>query len=140
MAYSGTERELMDRAELVVAEMLRHITYGLLKRISHAVGLSELEDTYVEVSELRDNNLADKFVHLSIHLDHFEHFPKKEIEALKTDVRDNNFSFQTLQDLVLNHLYLFPRDYSIQQWSGSTLGMKVNIPSIRGSDKKLLGS
>jgi hypothetical protein len=138
MAFSGTERELMDRAELIVAEMLRQITYGLLKRISHAVGLSELEDTYIEVAALRDNNLADKFVHLSIHLDHFERFPKKEIEAVLAGVHDNNFSYQTLQDLVLNHLYLFPREYSIQQWSGSTLGMKVNMPSVRGSDKKLL--
>jgi len=138
MAFSGTERELMDRAELIVVEMLRNVTYGLLKRISHAVGLSELEDTYIEVAELRDNNLADKFVHLSIHLDHFEHFPKREIENVKAEVHGNNFSFQTLQDLVLNHLYLFPRDYSIQQWSGSTLNVKVNTPSIRGSEKKLL--
>lgn len=140
MAFSGTDRELLDRAELIVADMLRQVTYGLLKRISHAVGLSELEDTYIEVAALRDNNLADKFVHLSIHLDHFQHFPKKEIEAVLAEVHDNNFSHQTLRDLVLNHLYLFPREYSIQQWSGSTLGIKVNTPSIRGSDKKLLKS
>jgi len=140
MAFDGTERQLINRAEEIIAEMLRHVAFGIVKRVSHAVGLSELEATYEEVSGLRDNNLANRFINLSIRLDHFQRFPKPQIEELLKAVNGNNFSYQTLQDLVLNHLYLFPRNYSIQQWTGSTLNMKVNLPAIRGSEKKLLGS
>jgi len=118
--------------------MLRQITYGILKRLSHAVGLKELEGTYEEVSELRDNSLANRMIHLSIELDHFERFPLSEIERLAAELEHNNFTYQTLQDLVLNHLYLFPRDYSTQQSAGSTLKMKVNVPAVRGGEKKII--
>ena len=137
MAFSGTERELLTRAELILAEILREITYSLLKRVSHAIGLSELEPTYDEVAELRDNSLSNGIIQLSIRLDHFERFPKKEIEKLAVTLEHNVFSYQTLRDLVLNHLYLFPRDYTIQQWAGSVLKMKVDLPEVRGSARKL---
>ena len=136
MAFSGTERDFLNRAELILAEMLRQITYGLLKKISHAVGLSELEPTYDEVAALRDNNLSNKLIRLSILLDHFERFPKSEIEDLDHALHNNTFSYQTLRDLVLNHLYLFPRDYAVQQWAGSRLSIKVNLSEVIGSSKK----
>jgi hypothetical protein len=140
MAFSGTERQLMNRVEDVIAELLRNIVFGVVKRVSHAVGLSELEATYDDVAELRDNSLANKFINLSIRLDHFQRFPKSQIEELATELNDNLFSFNALQDLVLNHLYLFPRNYLLQQWAGSILEVKVNTPIIRGSERKLLGA
>ena len=137
MAFSGTERELLTRAELILAELLREITFSLLKRVSHAIGLRELEATYDEVADLRDNSLSSRLIHLSIRLDHFERFPKDEIEKLAEELDRNVFSYQALRDLVLNHLYLFPRDYGIQQWAGSVLNMKVDLPEVRGSARKL---
>jgi hypothetical protein len=137
MAFSGTDRELLDKAELILAELLREITYGLVKRISHAVGLSELEPTYDEVAELRDNNLSNKMIRLSILLDHFESFPRQEIKELTEILKKNTFSYQTLRDLVVNHLYLFPRDVAIQQWVGNTLKIKVNTNEVVGDPLKL---
>jgi len=129
---------MLNRAEFIVAELLRQVTFGILKRLSHAVGLRELEDTYDEVSELRDNNLANRMIHLSIELDHFQRFPLDEVEHLAANLVHNNFTYQTLQDLVFNHLYLFPRDYSVQQSAGSVLGLKVNTPGIRGGERKII--
>jgi hypothetical protein len=40
-----------------------------LKRVSHAIGLRELEATYDEVADLRDNSLSSRLIHLSIRLD-----------------------------------------------------------------------
>jgi hypothetical protein len=140
LAFTGTERQLMSRVEDIITDLLRNVVFGVVKRLSHAVGLSELEVTYEEVAALRDNNLANKFVDLSIRLDHFQRFPKSQIEDLAERLDGNNFSFHTLQDLVMNHLYLFPRSYALQQWAGSTLEMKVNIPRVRGSEGKMLGS
>ena len=137
MAFSGTDRELHERAEMIVAEMLREVTYALLKRISHAVGLSELEDTYDEVAAVRDHSLSNKLIQLSIRLDHFQRFPKAEVEELTEALQNNNFTYQTLRDLVLNHLHLFPRDYATQQWAGSVLNMKVSLPEVRGNVRKL---
>jgi hypothetical protein len=137
MAFSGTDRELLDKAELILAELLREITYGLVKRISHAVGLSELEPTYDEVAELRDNNLSNKMIRLSILLDHFESFPRQEVKELTEILKKNTFSYQTLRDLVINHLYLFPRDVATQQWVGNTLKIKVNTNEVIGDPLKL---
>jgi hypothetical protein len=123
----------------VIVEMLREITFGLLKRLSHAVGLRELELTYQEVSELRDNNISSQLIQLSIGLDHFEQFPKDDIKNLAESLKHNNFTLQTLRDLVMNHIYLFPRDYGIQQWCGGVLKMKVNLPEVRGSARKIKG-
>jgi len=138
MAFRGTERQLISRAEEIIADMLRQIVFGVVKRVSHAVGLSELEATYEDLSSLRDNNLANKMINLSIRLDHFQRFPKHQIVDLVDEVAGNNFSHQMLQDLAMNHLYLFPRSYTTQQWTGSTLNMKVNLPSVRGNERKML--
>jgi predicted MPP superfamily phosphohydrolase len=138
MAFSGNDKELRDRAELIVAELLREIAFALLKRVSHAIGLKELEATYDEVSALRDSSLPSRLIQLSIRLDHFDEFPKKDIEGLAKELEKNVFTYQTLRDLVLNHLYLFPTEYAIQQWSGQTLKFKVNTPQIRGSAAKML--
>jgi hypothetical protein len=139
MAFTGTDRELKDRAELILAELLRQVTYGILKRLSHAVGLKELEETYDDVAEMRDNSLPSRMIRLSIQLDHFDPFPQQEIEELFQELANNKFTLQTLQDLVLNHIYLFPREYSVQQWVGSKFSKKVNTPSVRGGEHKLLG-
>ncbi|WP_353064463.1 hypothetical protein RBB77_01710 [Tunturibacter psychrotolerans] len=140
MAFSGNDKEIRDRAELILAELLREITYGLLKRVSHAIGLRELEATYEDVSALRDDSLPNRLIQLSIRLDHFERFPKNEIEKLANDLEKNVFTYQTLRDLVLNHLYLFPTEHSLQQWSGQLLNFKVNTSQILGSSRKMLKS
>jgi hypothetical protein len=77
-------------------------------------------------------------IQLSIRLDHFDHFPKNPIDGLAKDLRNNAFSYQTLKDLVLNYFYLFPTDYTTQQWAGKLLGFKVNTPLVRGASQKLL--
>jgi hypothetical protein len=138
MAYKETDRELVTRAESLVSELLREFTFGVLKRISHAVGLRDLEATYEEVAALRDNSLSNRLIQLSIRLDHFERFPKSEILDLAKDLENNIFSYQTLRDLVMNHLYLFPREYAVQQWAGSILNVQVNKPEILGGGAKLL--
>lgn len=140
MAFSGTDRELDDRAGLIIAEMLREVAFALIKRTSHAIGLKELEATYEEVSALRDNNLPGRFIQLSIRLDHFQTFPKSEIELLAKELAKNTFSYQTLRDLVLNHFYLFPEKYTLQQWAGDILGFQVNVPQVVGTSTKLLSN
>ncbi len=96
--------------------------------------------TYDEVAALRDNSLPSRLIQLSIRLDHFDGFPKKDIEGLAKELEKNVFTYQTLRDLVINHLYLFPTEYAIQQWSGQTLKFKVKTPQVRGSSTKMLGA
>jgi hypothetical protein len=137
-AFPGTDDERRKEAEFIIAELLRQCTFGILKRLSHAIGLSELEETYEEVASLRNNGLPGRMIQLSIRLDHFDQFPKNTIEALAKDLRGNAFSYQTLKDLVLNYFYLFPAEHTVQQWAGRLLGFKVNTPQIRGASQKRL--
>lgn len=138
MAFAGSPQEARSKAERIIVEMLREVSFGLLKRISHSIGLQELEETYREVSALRDHCLSSRLIDLSIHLDHFRKFPKDVIGELAQEVKANVFTFQTLRDLVLHHIYLFPEDYTTQQWAGSTLDFKVNTIAIRGTNQKML--
>jgi predicted MPP superfamily phosphohydrolase len=137
-AFSGTDDERKKEAEIIMADLLRHCTFGILKRLSHAIGLSELEETYEEVATIRNKGLSSRMIQLSIRLDHFDQFPKNPIDGLAKDLRNNAFSYQTLKDLVLNYFYLFPTDYTTQQWAGKLLGFKVNTPLVRGASQKLL--
>ena len=92
MAFSGLESELQTQAELILADLLREVTFGILKRLSHAIGLSELEETYEEVARLRNDNLPCQMIQLSIRLNHFSRFPKEAISKLAKELQKNVFS------------------------------------------------
>jgi hypothetical protein len=78
--------------------------YGIIKRISYAVGSDQLSRTYQNVID-RDveNKLSMRLVDLSIKLDHFS-FPVDEIVKTAERVKKNYFCFQLLRDLVMNFM------------------------------------
>lgn len=108
----------------------------MMKRISYAVGLEELEETYKSVLEQDGTHLPVKIIDYSIKLDHFSHFPKPELEGIIELARKNAFALRLVRDLTADYLYLFPTDYRVRQFIGEKLGIKVNTPQILASESK----
>jgi len=108
----------------------------MIKRISQAVGLEELAETYREILERDDARLPVRMIDYAIKLDHFARFPKPELEGMVGRVERNPFALRLLRDLTADYLYLFPTDFRIRQYIGDRLGIMVNAPTILGSASK----
>ncbi|HEX8176636.1 MAG TPA: hypothetical protein VF543_16205 [Pyrinomonadaceae bacterium] len=112
--------------------------YGMIKRVSHAVGIENLNETYREVLEHEGNKTSVSLIDLSIKLDHFSALPEVEIRALHKKLRDNRFAYTILRDLVANYMYLFPLDQRTRQSIGALLDIKISDPKYLDNESKKL--
>jgi hypothetical protein len=92
------------------------ITYSVFKHVSDSIGTEKVAQTLAEVHS-KDENISIKIIDLSIRLDHFELFPRAQIEDVAKLFSDNYFAMSLIRVMVWNHLYLFPIDYQNKQFS-----------------------
>jgi hypothetical protein len=130
--------ELAKEANKIVVSLTRDVAFGMVKRISHAVGLEELEETYKEILDRDGKRLPVRIIDYALKLDHFARFPKSELEGIVGETVKNPFALRLLRDLTADYLYLFPTDYRVRQHIGDTLGIAVNLPNMLGSGPKRL--
>lgn len=128
--------ELAEETDRVVISLTRNVAFGIVKRISQAVGLEELEETYRSILERDGERLPVKIIDYAIKLDHFSHFPKRELEQIVEASRKNAFASRLVRDLTADYIYLFPADFRVRQYIGDTLRIKVNTPQILGPGPK----
>ncbi len=125
------QRSISGVAELAQStdELLIWLTlgcaFGIVKRISTAVGLQELSGTYADVLEVLGPTLSAKLIDVAIRLDHFDAVPLDQIEGVARVVTKNLFTRRVLRDLVANHLYLFQVDYRAKQALGELLEIRT---------------
>lgn len=94
-------------ADSLVIWLASGASFGIIKKISVAVGHEDLQETYIDVkSSLRDL-ISVEMIDLSIKLDHFKGVPHSQIEALAKKLKDNKFSYGILRDLIVHFLYMF---------------------------------
>jgi Calcineurin-like phosphoesterase len=137
---SLTEGELAKTTDEAVIWLTRRAMFAILKRVSYAVGLEILQETYRAVLEDSSGQVSVRLIDLSVKLDHFSAFPEKEIEKLWEDLRKNNFSRTLIRDMVGHYIYLFGLEYRTLQKMGATLDIKVSDPRFHNPNvKKLKG-
>ena len=106
------------------------VCFGMLKRLSHAVGHSALEETYREVREdMRTNSVA--LIDMSVKLDTLN-FPMKNLKELRKEFRSNLFCDRLLKRLVVHYLYIFPTTERLKQQICAELD--IPIRRLRGLD------
>ena len=111
--------------------------YGVVKRVSTAVGHEELRDTYADVLATLGTSTSAKLIDVSVRLDHFDGVPIREIEALQKEVRKNAFSHRVLRDLVVNFLYLHEADFRSRQRLGAMLNIETSdVRYLENPEKK----
>jgi hypothetical protein len=69
-------------------------------------------------------------------MDHARQFPEKRVFDLMKRLKSNIFGQTLLRMLVVDHLYLFPRPYQLQQKLCARLGIKPNKQMITGSAER----
>jgi hypothetical protein len=125
-----TRHNLADLVRGLFFFLTEETTFGILKRISHAVGAIELVPTYREVLEANPVN-SFKLVDMSVKLDTLK-LPSKDVVHLSEEVKENILCTRLLRRLVVHHIYLFPTDYKTKQQICEAL--KIPIKEVRGID------
>jgi hypothetical protein len=135
------EESRLPSAERVMLGLFLAATFGVIKRVSYAVGHEQLKLTYDDVMGVESGRLATSMIDLSIKLDYFpKDIPRAEIVDIERRVRGNHFCHVVLQDLVYQFLYLFPTTFWERQKLGHLVGIKVSDPRLyEERTKKLLG-
>lgn len=131
------KEELAEETDRVVISLTRNIAFGLIKRISYAVGLEELEETYKTLLESDGSRLPVRVIDYAIKLDHFSKFPNSELHDIVGLVRKNAFALRLVRDLTADYLYLFPAEFRVRQQIGKLLNIKIS-PQLIGSESKKL--
>ncbi len=130
------EKKLDNDVDFVLYRLTSAVAFGMIKRISHAVGSQYLAETFQEVSDHRVP-ISISLVNLSIKLDHFEEFPLDDAVLMYENVHKDLFTSSILRALVVHHLYLFPVSRSIRQRVCDRLGIKISDPKLlTGEDRK----
>jgi hypothetical protein len=133
-----SERELEQTTDDAVIWVSRCCTYGLIKRVSYAVGHQILEETYKAVLEAGARRTSFRMIDLSVRLDHFTTFPTNLIEEMWDNLKKNYFAGTVLRDMVASHLYLFPVDFRTRQRMGQILDIETTTPRFVANPSKKL--
>jgi hypothetical protein len=110
--------DIPTSAEEVILNLMEGWAFGVVKGVSEAVGLAELDVTYREVVAEAGSLLSVQLIDLSIRLDHFYEFPEELVKSLRSRVRGNLFSYSILRDLLVYYFMLFRSTDSLRQKYG----------------------
>lgn len=136
---NAKNEELQRKARETVVGMAKVISYGLVKRVSHAIGSPLLTNTYDRlVKESPDN--ATRLVEVSTRLDHSGEFPDDQIKILAHDMRSSHIPLWILRGLIVQHFYLFPVDYRKKQRVCEALGISYSRLQAADPSRKLISS
>ena len=110
---SDKKDEYIDNVVILFAQLG---IFGVLKKVSDALGTEELRHTYDQVrSELGETQIATRLIDLSIRLDHFGMLPEADILDLEKRLRGNRTAWTVLGMLVHQHMSLFPTHWKTRQ-------------------------
>lgn len=98
--------------------------YGIVKRITNAIGYENLAGTFKDILTTHDYNSV-KLIDTSIKLDHNKSFPWEELEKLKKDTEKNYLANTVLRNLVINYLYVFNTSLEDKQKLCEMLSIKM---------------
>jgi hypothetical protein len=114
--------ESLEKAGAALENLCHLAAFGVIKRISYAIGSSELEKTYSKVFDKNDTP-ARKLVRLSMDLDQAGEFPEVTIVNCYRSWGAHQFAQRVLRNLVVRHFRLFQRPFSVRQRLGQVIGI-----------------
>jgi hypothetical protein len=112
---SISEGEAASTADGLIILLTSGASFGIIKRISAAIGHDQLQDIYADVRRNLGPLTSVELIDLSIKLDHFRGIPNTEINKLEKKTSENKFGYRILRDLIAHFLYLFAIDESDRQ-------------------------
>ncbi len=97
--------------------------WGITKRIANSIGYDKLKNSF-EKALLNQPTNSVKLIDLCIKLG-YSGIPMDEVEEYKKVMGKNNLSFVVLQNLIIDHMYMFDTDYKLKQKVCSILNISI---------------
>jgi predicted phosphodiesterase len=128
--------KLVRRAQEIVSGFVAAGTFGIVRRVSHAVGSRHLQRTYRKVYD--DSVPVVQLFDFSLRLDHDGDFPLGDLRGVAQALEGNRLPFVVLRALVTQHFNLFPVGFREKQAACEFLGMKYDRREILFREMRLL--
>jgi hypothetical protein len=111
-----TDEDIKDAAQATMVRLTELAIFGTIKRLSLAVGVVDLKETYHQIRKLvGEEDVPTRLIDLSIKLDHFGRIPETDVRELESRLRNNITAYTILKLLIADFLHLFPCDYATEQ-------------------------
>src|SRR4029077_16354761 len=89
-AKRAEEAALHDAAKQMIVHLTELAIFGMIKRLSLAIGVVDLKETYAQVKQqLGEDNIPTRLIDVSIKLDHFGRIPESDVKSLESTLNDN---------------------------------------------------
>ncbi len=132
-AFASRSLEKQEAAVKAVVFLFAEIgIYGILKKLSTALGTEELRHSYDDArADLGEDRISTRLIDLAIRLDHFAGIPEKDIFDLEKKLRSNAAGLTVFKMLVAEHIAFFPTHWRLRQRLVSTFNLSrtTGLPS-----------
>jgi energy-coupling factor transporter ATP-binding protein EcfA2 len=126
-----TDEEIRDASQAAMVRLTEFAIFGMIKRLSLAVGVVDLRETYHQVRRMAgEEDVPTRLIDLSIKLDHFNRVPIADVEELEHRLRSNITAYAILKLLVAEFLHLFPCDYKTEQRMVELFEFQAHTPKL----------
>lgn len=98
-------------------------SWGVTKRIANSIGYDKLKNTFEKALNNQPTNSV-KLIDLCIKLG-YTGIPMNEVENYKRIMEKNNLCYVILQNLIIDHMYMFETNYKVKNQVCSTLGISM---------------
>jgi hypothetical protein len=110
------DEEIREVSHATIVRLTELAIFGMIKRLSLAVGVVDLKETYHKIREtVGEEDIPTRLIDLSLKLDHFGHIPESDVKDLEHRLRANITTYTILKLLIADFLYLFPCDFKTEQ-------------------------
>jgi|TARA_B110001454_G_scaffold133059_1_gene123887 hypothetical protein len=112
------------------------IIYGVLKKISTAIGSKDAYEIYNELED-KTPTPAIKLINQAIALQFKKQLNFKKLSKISHEFNTNPVCERMLKEIVVQHAYMFPVDYKDKQKISSILNVSVQGQTMMDLQKKL---
>lgn len=117
------QKSVEDSASSYVFKLCFMASFGIIKRISNAIGYDNLKTSFEKV--LLDNNYNSvRLIDLSVKLG-YQGIPFDDVSSHHQEMQKFNLSHVVLQNLVIDHMYMYETDYKDKAKACNTLGISM---------------
>ena len=98
--------------------------YGVLRKVSMAIGSREAEEIYKNI-ECKFPTPAIKLINQAIYLQFNKSIDAKSLRALSEEFNKNPTCERILKEIIIQHIYMFPVDFKQKQQIAEVLNIPV---------------
>jgi hypothetical protein len=122
-----SQKDLDRKAQESIVAMTELAIYGMVKKLSLAIGIEELKDTYHHVrTQAGEDDIATRLIDISLKFDHFGQLPETDVRDLERRLRENPVAYTILRLLVIEYLSVFPVGHKLTQKMAELFSLRSN--------------